>query len=57
LAEGGRRELDALFAKLKEKYGVPVFGRERKKLAPISDRPMSAELKEQLNALPEAPRV
>jgi hypothetical protein len=57
LAEGGHKELAALFDKLKAKYGVPVFGRRGKELRPISDRPMSVELKKQLKALPEANRV
>jgi hypothetical protein len=42
LAEG--KDLDDLFGKLKEKYGMPVFGRKGEKLEPISDKPLPAEL-------------
>jgi hypothetical protein len=57
LADGGRKELDAMFGKLEKKYGVPAVGGEGKKLEPLSDKPMSAELKKQLKALPQAAKV
>lgn len=55
LGEG--KDLDALFGKLKVKYGAPVFGRKREKLGPISDKPLPAELVEKLKALPQADAV
>jgi hypothetical protein len=55
LAEG--KDLDALFGKLKEKYGTPIFGRKGEKLDPISDKPLPAELIKELKALPQADKV
>lgn len=37
LAEGGKTEVDALFARLKDRHGAAVYGGKRRKLA-ISDR-------------------
>jgi hypothetical protein len=54
LAEGGRTELDALFAELKQQHGKPVFGREGQKLEPITEKALPAELIQELKTLPEA---
>ncbi|MCX6877824.1 MAG: DUF3472 domain-containing protein [Verrucomicrobia bacterium] len=51
LAEGASKDLDALFAKLKEKYGTPAFGTAGKRLGPLSNKPLPDELKQQLKAL------
>lgn len=56
LAEGGK-ELNEQFDKLQGKYGKPVFGRDGKKLAPISDKPLPAELIKELQSLPHADKV
>jgi hypothetical protein len=57
LAEGDPGKLEMAFARLKQKYGEPVFAKKGKKLAPIPDRPLSPELKKQLKALPTAKNV
>ena len=55
LAQG--KDLDALYDKLKTKYGVPVLGQKDKKLDPISDKPLPAELLKELKDLPCAEKV
>lgn len=55
LAEG--KHLDALFEKLKEKHGAPVFGREGKKLGPISNKPLPKGLTKELMAIRQAGKV
>jgi hypothetical protein len=55
LAEGSEAALDVLFGELKAKHGEPVFGRKGERLDPISDRPPSARLVEQLSATPLSP--
>lgn len=57
LAEGDRAELDALFSKLGKKYGKPVFGQEGKKLGPIPDQPVPADVVKQLKELLAAGRI
>lgn len=57
LAEGDDNQLKALFGRLKEKYGLPVFGEKGKKLEPISDKPLSRDLVKQLMPPPKAPEV
>jgi hypothetical protein len=57
LAAGDKNELSVLFSKLEKEYGKPVYGGEGKKLDPLSDRPLAAELVKELAALPEAPAV
>ena len=57
LAEGGSGELAALYARLKVEHGEPVFGGEGKKLGPISDRPVPAEVIRELKDLPQAEEV
>lgn len=57
LAEGNAKALEATFGKLQAKYGTPVFGREGRTLEPISDRPLTEELKTQLKSLPTAGEV
>lgn len=57
LAEGDTKELDALFGKLQEQYGKPIFGREGKKLNPIPDKPVPADVAKDLEALPQASMV
>ncbi len=54
LASGGTNELDAVFSNLKSEYGQPVFGGKKKRLSPITDRPLPASLIEQLKNLPRA---
>lgn len=57
LAEGDHEELNAVLARLKDKYGEPVFARQGEKLDPIRERPLSDELKRQLSMLPTAEYV
>jgi hypothetical protein len=57
LAEGDSKKLDAAYAKLKDKYGSPVFGEKGKKLDPIANVPLSDELKKQLASLPVAEKA
>ncbi|HZZ28669.1 MAG TPA: hypothetical protein VFE46_11760 [Pirellulales bacterium] len=54
LAEGDQDKLAALFDRLQHQYGTPTLGEAKKQIAPISDRPLSAELKQQLRTLPQA---
>ncbi|HTV48479.1 MAG TPA: DUF3472 domain-containing protein [Phycisphaerae bacterium] len=55
LAEGSPANLDALFAKLRPKYGDPVFGMDGKELPPLADLPLSDQLIAKLEHLPSAP--
>jgi hypothetical protein len=57
LAEGGKKELGGLFDKLEKEHGKPVYGGEGKKLDPLSDKPLPAELVKELKTLPQAPTV
>lgn len=57
LAAGGSNELNAVFANLEPQYGKPVFGHKGTRLEPISDRPLPADLVEQLKHLPSAAAV
>ena len=57
LAEGGKTELDAVFAKLEKGYGKPVFGKKAAKLEPIPDLPLPAKMAESLQKLPRAGKV
>ena len=52
LAEGGKSELDAVFAKLEKNYGKPVFGKKGVKLEPIPDLPLPTKMAEALQNLP-----
>ena len=54
VAEGGKAELKAAFAKLEKDYGKPVYGKDKggKELPPISDKPLPAKLIEELKYLP-----
>lgn len=54
LAEGSSQALDALFDQLKPQHGAPIHGQKGSKLDPISARPLSVELKKQLESLPQA---
>lgn len=57
LAEGNAKKLETAFDNLKDKYGPPVFGQAGKKLDPLPEKPLSAELKKQLKDLPTADDV
>ena len=57
LAEGDKKELDALFGKLQKQYGKPIFGQEGKRLNPIPDKPVPAAVVKDLKALPRAGMV
>ncbi len=57
LAEGDPKKLSAVFDRLKQQYGSPTIGEAKKKLDPISDRPLSTELKQQLHSLPQAETI
>ncbi len=57
LAEGDKVALDAVFSKSEAKYGKPIFGDNGKKLAPISDKPLSAKAISVLTHLPHAKKV
>lgn len=52
LAEGETNALAALFGRLEKQYGKAMFGKQGKKIAPVSDQHMSAEVVQQLIALP-----
>lgn len=54
LAEGGEKELEAVFASLKEGYGDPVVAKQGQPIEPISDRPLSKEQIAELEALPRS---
>ncbi len=54
LAEGSDANLTDLFAKLKGRYGEPVFGEKGKKLEPISNVVLDRNLVEALKQLPHA---
>jgi hypothetical protein len=49
--------LGALFDALRKQYGAPVFGQKGKKLPPLPEKPLSAELTKALKALPQAGKV
>jgi len=58
LAEGDRQDLDQVFSQFeKEDYGKPLFGEKGKALAPISNRPLKADLLDALKDLPQARAV
>jgi hypothetical protein len=57
LASGATNQLDAVFSTLESRYGKPIFAEKGTKLDPISDRPLSARLLEELKHLPRAPTV
>jgi hypothetical protein len=57
LASGGTNELGAVFLSLEPQYGKPVFGEKGTHLNPISDRALSAGLKEELKHLPRAAAI
>jgi len=44
LAEGDPTKLDAVFARVASQYGQPVFGGKTKKLEPLTDKPLPADL-------------
>lgn len=54
MAEGGEKELAAVFARYEAKYGRPVVGSKDTKLEPIADKPLSAELVKALEAATKA---
>ena len=54
LAAGGSNELAAVFSNLATDYGPPVYARHDATLPPLTDRPLSATLRAQLNHLPRA---
>jgi hypothetical protein len=45
LAEGAPMELNAAFSKLEQEYGKPLFGEKGKKLNPISEKTLPANVK------------
>ncbi len=51
LAEGGSKELAALYHKLRGRYGKPVFSGQGKQLRPISNKPIRADAVRALKAL------
>ena len=57
LAEGDTAKLTAVFAQLEPKYGRPVFGGNGKEFAPVSNRPMPADVITALKSLPRAARI
>lgn len=57
LADGEEKKLEEVFRKLQKQYGEPVFGQKGKKLAPISDKPLPADLVKDLKTLPQAEKV
>lgn len=57
LAEGDKAKLDAVFAQVEKDYGKPVFGGGGKKLDPIPDKPVPAEVIAALKQLPSANEV
>jgi hypothetical protein len=57
LAEGGSKELTALYGKLRKRYGKPIFGGEGRQLVPISDKPMRSDVVRALKALLKADKV
>ncbi len=50
LAEGGSKELAALYGTLKTRYGKPVFAEQGKQLRPISAKPIRADVVRALRA-------
>ena len=57
LAEGDKPNLDAVFVQVEKDYGKPVFGGGGKKLDPIPDKPVPAEVTAALKHLPSANEV
>lgn len=57
LAEGGKKDLDTMFDSVQKQYGPPVFGEKGKKLEPISDKPVPANVVEVIKSLPRASKV
>lgn len=57
LAEGDKAKLDAVFAQVEKDYGKPAFGSGGKKLDPIPDRLMPADVIVALKHLPSANEV
>ncbi len=57
LAEGDKAKLDAVFAQVEQDYGKPVFGGGSKKLDPIPDKPVPADVIAALKQLPSANEV
>jgi len=51
LAQGDKAQLDNVFSKLEKNYGKPLLGAKGTKLAPISDKPLPANVIEALNGL------
>ncbi len=54
LAAGDRAKLDEVFVQLESNYGQPAFGGKGIKLAPISEKPVPAEVVAALKKLPQA---
>jgi len=54
LAEGARKQLDALFVSLENQHGKPVLGPKGKQLEPIPNQPVPAVVVNELNSLPQA---
>jgi hypothetical protein len=54
LAEGGSKEVTALYAKLQKRYGKPALGGQERQLRPISDKPIRPDVVRALRALTKA---
>jgi hypothetical protein len=57
LAEGGDKELDLVFKSREKEFGLPIFGKQGQRLAPISDKRVPADVVEALKSLPRANNV
>ena len=57
LAEGDPKKLETTFAELEKEYGKPIFAQKDKKLDPLSNQPMPAEVIDALKHLPLANKV
>jgi hypothetical protein len=57
LAEGDPRQLQAVFNRLENQYGKPIFGEPQKTLAPLSNQPLAAEAVAALKSLPRASKA
>jgi len=51
LAEGSAQRLNAAFSKMRKKFGMPIYGKDGKELAPIPEKPISTKTISELESV------